>query len=74
MQTESSSQDGHNRKDSRLRGIGLVAGLFLLFLGLKLSGVIDWSWWWVFSPYWITSLLALVVFGVFIVADRYSKR
>lgn len=24
--------------------------LFLLFLGLKLSGSIDWSWWWVFSP------------------------
>jgi hypothetical protein len=71
---EFSSQDGRNRKDSRLRGIGLVAGLFLLFLWLKLGGVIDWSWWLVFSPYWITSLLALVVFGLFVIADRYSKR
>ena len=24
--------------------------LFLLFLGLKLSGSVDWSWWWVFTP------------------------
>ncbi|MDR2624955.1 MAG: hypothetical protein LBC37_01320 [Zoogloeaceae bacterium] len=24
--------------------------VFLIFLTLKLTGVIDWSWWWVFSP------------------------
>lgn len=62
------------RKDSRVKGIGLVAGLFLLFLGLKLGGVIDWSWWWVFSPYWIPYLIQLVVFGLFIVAAGFSKR
>lgn len=27
--------------------------LFLLFLGLKLTGYIDWSWWWVTAPLWI---------------------
>lgn len=27
--------------------------LFLLFLGLKLSNHIDWSWWWIFAPIWI---------------------
>lgn len=26
--------------------------LFLLFLGLKLGHVIDWSWWWVTIPLW----------------------
>jgi hypothetical protein len=35
--------------------------LFLLFLGLKLLRVIDWSWWWVTSPLWIP----LAAFGGF---------
>jgi hypothetical protein len=33
-------------------GISLSGALFLLFLGLKLGGVIDWSWWWVTAPLW----------------------
>lgn len=39
-------------------GIGLCSALFLLFLGLKLGKVIDWSWWWIFSPFWIPVSLA----------------
>ncbi len=27
---------------------------FILFLMLKLDGVINWEWTWVFSPFWIT--------------------
>jgi hypothetical protein len=27
--------------------------LFLLFLGLKLSGSVDWSWWWIVSPLFV---------------------
>ena len=27
--------------------------LLLVFVALKLSGQLDWSWWWVLSPYWI---------------------
>ncbi len=26
--------------------------LAVLFIGLKLGGIIDWSWWWVLSPIW----------------------
>lgn len=39
-------------------GSGLSALLFILFTGLKLGHVIDWSWWWVTSPLWITAGLA----------------
>lgn len=30
---------------------------------LKLTGVIDWSWWWILSPIWIpaAAVLALIV-------------
>lgn len=27
--------------------------LLFAFVGLKLGGQLDWSWWWVLSPYWI---------------------
>lgn len=45
--------------------------LTVLFIGLKLTGHIDWSWWWVLSPIWISALLALVALGVFfLIKDR----
>ncbi len=47
-------------------GIGFCGCLFLIFLTLKLVGVIDWSWWWVFAPFWVpvAAALAFVVFCV----------
>jgi hypothetical protein len=39
-------------------GISLTGVLFVLFLVLKLTGNIDWSWWWVTSPLWIPVALA----------------
>ena len=42
-------------------GISLNVILFLIFLVLKLTGHIDWSWWWVTSPLWIGFLLALLI-------------
>ena len=27
--------------------------LFCIFLTLKLTGHIVWSWWWVFAPFWL---------------------
>lgn len=41
-------------------GIGFVGLLTLVFIALKLTHVIDWSWWWVLSPLWI--LAAIVIF------------
>ena len=35
--------------------------LFLIFLVLKLTKQIDWSWWWVTSPIWIIFLIAWVL-------------
>lgn len=42
-------------------GMGLGGVLFVVFLVLKLTGNIDWSWWWVFSPLWIPVALLLGV-------------
>jgi transmembrane Fragile-X-F protein len=40
-------------------GIGFTGLLTILFIGLKLGGVIAWSWWWVLSPLWIPPALVL---------------
>ena len=61
---------------ARPNGIGLGGAMFLLFLGLKLGGVINWSWWWVTAPLWIplAFLAALVlIVAVFIAAADWHK-
>ena len=49
-------------------GIGLDIILFVVFLILKLTGDIDWSWWWVTSPLWIPVAIGIVfiVLGIII--------
>lgn len=42
--------------------IGFIGLLTLLFIALKLCGVITWSWWWVLSPIWISVGLILTIF------------
>lgn len=54
-------------------GIGFAAALTLLFIGLKLGGVISWSWWWVLSPLWISwaiALFVMLVMGVIVAVTR----
>lgn len=51
-------------------GIGLGGAVFLVFLVLKLTGHIDWSWWWVTAPLWgiFAVALALMVLGALFMA------
>lgn len=43
-------------------GIGIAGVLQIIFIVLKLLGVITWSWVWVLSPLWITLIISFVVF------------
>lgn len=47
-------------------GIGVFGLLGVLFVGLKLTGYIDWSWWWVTAPFWGGFALAAVILLVFL--------
>ena len=49
-------------KNNNNGGISFSGALFLVFLILKLTDNIDWSWWWVTSPIWIPA--CLFVFGM----------
>lgn len=42
-------------------GVGLNGLLFITFLVLKLTQVIDWSWWWITAPLWIPPALGIIV-------------
>ena len=46
--------------------ITLCDVLTVVFVVLKLTDVIDWSWWWVFSPLWIP--LAIIVGAIVLAA------
>lgn len=38
-----------------------MALLFIIFLVLKLTKVITWSWWWITAPLWIPVALGLII-------------
>lgn len=42
--------------------------LTILFIGLKLTNNIAWSWWWVLCPLWIVFLISMVVMILALVA------
>ena len=46
-------------------GIGFGGLLTIVFIVLKLTKVIDWSWWWVTAPIWIPVAITLVVLIVY---------
>jgi hypothetical protein len=52
-------------------GIGVVGLLGVVFVTLKLTGVINWSWWYVTMPFWgglaiaaVVGIVALLVWGI----------
>lgn len=49
-------------------GIGFVGLLTIVFIILKLTEVIDWSWGWVLSPIWITMGLGLLIVIISLIA------
>lgn len=54
-------------------GLGIVSVLTIVFIVLKLLGVIRWSWIWVLSPIWISAVIAVAVFSVILIGGRIKK-
>lgn len=64
------------REDSQTAtGLSLPVIVFVVFLTLRLAGIISWSWWWVTSPLWIVAALivAITILYVAVFAYRYCK-
>ncbi len=63
-----------NQESNSSGGIGIVGILTIVFVVLKLVGVIDWSWWWVLSPLWISAALGVVIFLILLVTFKAIGR
>jgi transmembrane Fragile-X-F protein len=66
-----------SKESSSSSGIGFAGMLCILFIGLKLTHVIDWSWWWITSPLWIPALIVvgiLAVYRVILILERREKK
>jgi len=48
-------------------GIGFAGLLTVLFIGLKLTGYITWSWWWILSPLWISAVITITLIVIFLI-------
>lgn len=51
---------------SSSRGIGFTGLLTIAFVVLKLTGVIDWTWFWVLSPVIFATIIGLILFVIVI--------
>tara|TARA_R110000772_G_C13023314_1_gene410893 strand:- start:171 stop:353 length:183 start_codon:yes stop_codon:yes gene_type:complete len=51
-------------------GIGFGTLLFLVFLVLKLTNYIDWSWWWITAPLWVS---VIIILGVVTLVSYLNK-
>ena len=61
-----------NNSSSSSSGIGFTGLLTVLFVGLKLTHVITWSWLWVLSPIWISFLIGLAFAVILIIAAAFA--
>ena len=59
-------------------GIGIGGILLIVFITLKLSKVIIWSWWWVLSPIWIGLVFwlgfTIIIGGSALIYTYFKKR
>ena len=51
---------------SNSSGIGFIGLLTILFITLKLTNVISWTWVWVLSPLWISTVVSIIIIGLVI--------
>lgn len=49
---------------SSVGGIGFGGLLTIVFIVLKLTGYISWSWWWVLSPLWISFSVGIAIIAI----------
>ena len=55
-------------------GPGFLGLLTIVFITLKLTGYIAWSWWWVLSPLWIGFAISFTILAiVFVIAYLLDK-
>lgn len=60
-----------SKSKSSSNSLGFTGALFLVFLVLKLTHVIDWSWWWITCPLWGGVAIAIFAVGGYLLLDLF---
>lgn len=55
-------------------GIGFFGLLTIVFIVLKLCGVISWSWVWVLSPLWISFSLVVIIIAITLLVAHFINK
>lgn len=63
-----------SNRNSSSSGIGICGVLTIVFIVLKLVGVINWSWLWVLCPLWINILLTVIVLVIIAIIDDKARK
>lgn len=58
---------------SFLSGVAVVIGLFLVFLVLKLTRIVSWSWWAITSPLLVYAAILVIMFIITICVCIHYK-
>lgn len=54
-------------------GIGFTGLLTIVFIVLKLTKIINWSWLWVLSPLWISILLITILTLIILIIEIFKR-
>lgn len=63
-----------NNNSGASGGIGFCGLLTIVFIVLKLCGVISWSWVWVLSPLWISFSLAVIIIAIVLLVVHFINK
>lgn len=61
-------------RNSGSNGMSTCSVLTTVFIVLKLTNVIDWSWIWVLSPAWISVVLTIILLVILEVIEIISNK
>lgn len=51
------------------KGFSEITTITLVFIILKLTHQIGWSWWWILSPIWIALGLIVLIVGIVVLIE-----
>ena len=70
-------EDKEKKMTTISAGLGFTDALTILFIALKLTHVISWSWWLVFSPliihFGIVVIFLIILAIIWLIASAFSK-
>jgi hypothetical protein len=61
------------KTSNKYPSVGFSGFLTILFIALKLTGYITWSWWWVLSPMPIQLIVGVLLIALAVILERVWK-